>query len=147
MTLLSTALIGTWELVSREDRNVAGELRSDPNLGADPLGLLICDRSGRFAVQFMKRDRFAPPAEPSAVGQKNNTRAVNGYDAYFGSYVVDDARRTVTQTLHAALSTENVGHVITRAMSVDGDTLLISLNTTSFHGEPVTRTLRWRRVA
>jgi hypothetical protein len=145
--LLSAALIGTWELVSRQDHNAAGNLRPDPNLGADPLGLLIYDRGGRFAAQFMKRDRTqsvqAAPVAPSA----NNTRAKDGYDAYFGTYVVDDERRTVTQTLQAALSAENVGHVVTREMAVEGNTLTISLNTTSVQGEAVTRTLRWRRVA
>ena len=148
MMPLTTALIGTWELVSRADRNAAGDLRPDPTLGADPLGLLIYDRGGRFAAQFMKRDRATTPADTPTVAQSaNNTRAKDGYDAYFGTYVVDDERRTVTQTLHAALSAENVGHVVTREMAVEGDTLTISLNTTSVSGEAVTRTLRWRRVA
>jgi hypothetical protein len=148
MTPLSAALIGTWELISREDRNAAGELRLEPTLGPDPLGLLIYDRGGRFAAQFMKRDRATTTADtPAAAQSANNTRAKDGYDAYFGTYVVDDARRTVTQTLHAALSAENVGHVVTREMAVEGDTLTISLDTTSVSGEAVTRTLRWRRVA
>jgi len=148
MTSLSASLIGTWELVSREDHNTAGELRPEPALGAYPLGLLIYDSSGRFAAQFMKRDRTAQsPDIRTTAPSANNTRAKDGYDAYFGSYVVDDARRTVTQTLHAALSAESVGHVVTREMVVEGDALVIKLNTTSVSGEAVTRTLRWRRVA
>jgi hypothetical protein len=148
MTPLSAALIGTWELISREDRNAAGELRLEPTLGPDPLGLLIYDRGGRFAAQFMKRDRATTSADTPAVAQSaNNTRAKDGYDAYFGTYVVDDERRTVTQTLQAALSAENVGHVVTREMAVEGDTLTIGLDTTSVGGEAVTRTLRWRRLA
>ena len=144
---LSTALIGTWELLSRQDRNAAGELRPDPALGADPLGLLVYDKSGRFAAQFMKRDRStaAPTITAAPVGA-NNTRAQGGYDAYFGAYSVDDASGTVTQTLHAALSAENVGHVVTREMKVEGDTLTIQLATNGIAGEPVTRTLTWRRV-
>jgi hypothetical protein len=146
--LLSTALIGTWELVSRQDRNAAGELRPDPTLGADPLGLLIYDRGGHFAAQFMKRDRTPSSAETMPiVSSANNTRARDGYDAYFGIYSVDDERGTVTQTLQAALSVENVGHVVTREMAAEGDVLTITLNTTSVQGEAVTRTLRWRRVA
>jgi hypothetical protein len=147
MAPLSTALIGTWELVSREDRNAAGNVRPDPTLGADPLGLLICDGGGRFAVQFMKRDRTQSAQVAPVAPSTNNTRAKDGYDAYFGTYVVDEEHRTVTQTIEAALSAENVGHVVTREMAVDGDTLTISLNTTSVSGEAVTRALRWRRVA
>jgi hypothetical protein len=147
MSPLSIALIGTWELASREDRNAAGEVRPDPTLGADPLGRLIYDRSGRFAAQFMKRDRTQSVQIVTAAPSANNTRAKDGYDAYFGTYIVDDERRTVTQTLQAALSVENVGHIVTREMVVEGDTLTIRLNTVNVSGEAVTRTLRWRRVA
>jgi hypothetical protein len=82
----------------------------------------------------------AQPATP------NNSRAQGGYDAYFGTYTVDDARGTVTQRLLGALSSENVGSVLTRAMTVHGDTLTIALQTTTPHGEGVTRTLTWTRV-
>jgi hypothetical protein len=109
---------------------------------------LIYDRGGRFAAQFMKRDRTGPErSSATAAPSSNNTRAKDGYDAYFGTYVVDDEQRTVTQTLQGALSAENVGHVVTREMVVEGDALTISLNTTAADGEAVTRKLRWRRVA
>jgi hypothetical protein len=143
---LSTSLVGTWELLSRVDHTRAGERRADPLLGADPVALLIYDRTGHFAAQFMKRDRDEVVAVATAPTASNNTRAQGGYDAYFGSYVVDDARSTVTQTLHGALSPGNVGQVLTREMHVDGDELTIQLDTESFDGEPVTRTLVWKRV-
>jgi hypothetical protein len=44
-----------------------------------------------------------------------------------------------------SLAAENVGQVLTREMAVDGDQLVISVRTT-VNGEPVTRTLTWRRV-
>lgn len=145
---LSVALVGSWELISREDRDPDGVLRIDPALGANPIGLLVYDRGGHFAAQFMKRDRSAPAAEAQiAAPALNNSRARDGYDAYFGLYAVDDERGLVTQTLHGALSPENVGHTLTRQMVVHGDTLTLELPTTSADGAPVTRTLRWRRVA
>lgn len=145
---LSAALVGSWELISREDYDADGRRLIDPALGADPIGLLVYDRGGRFAAQFMKRDRSAPKAELQATTPAlNNSRARGGYDAYFGSYVVDDERGLVTQTLQGALSPENVGHTLTRQMVVDGDTLTLELPTTSLDGTPITRTLRWRRVA
>src|SRR5690242_9029383 len=100
MTRLSAALIGTWELLSREDRNRGGELCPDPALGGDPLGLLFYDQGGRFALQLMKRERATPSVEGAAgASLPNNTRPQDGYDAYFGTYVVDDERGIVTQTL------------------------------------------------
>ena len=142
---LSATLPGTWQLQSRIDVTESGEQRPEPSLGEDPVALLIYDRSGHFAAQFMRRDRSVMiPDGPG--GAKNNSRAQGGYDAYFGTYTIDDERATVTQTLLAALSAENVGHVLTRAMEVRDDTLVIRLETTAADGTEVTRTLTWQRV-
>jgi hypothetical protein len=149
---LSKVLVGTWELLSRVDRTAGGKCRIEPRLGEDPVALLYYDRNGRFAAQFMKRDRAADvpvAAETAVAGEKaapNNSRAQGGYDAYFGTYTVDDSRGTVTQRLIGALSAENVGLVLTRAIIVRGDELTITLDTAAADGEPVTRTLVWRRA-
>src|SRR3954471_23044876 len=143
---LSVALPGTWELLSRRDVTDAGEPRVDPALGADPVALLMYDRSGHFAAQFMKRDRSALAVADAPATGANNSRAQGGYDAYFGTYAVDDAAGIVTQTLLGALSAENVGMVVTRGMQVAGDRLTIMLRTTSASAEPVTRTLIWQRI-
>lgn len=47
---------GLWWLLSREDYTLENELRIDPSLGANPLGILVYAK-GNFAAQFMKRDR------------------------------------------------------------------------------------------
>jgi Lipocalin-like domain len=144
---LASQLIGTWQLLSREDRTAAGERRIDPGLGGDPVALLVYDAAGNFAAQFMKRDRSSDAVAVTGRAGVNNSAAVNGYDAYFGSYTVDEASGSVTQVLHGALSRGDVGKVVTREMHVDGDTLRIELATTSADGEPVKRTLTWRRSA
>jgi hypothetical protein len=135
MTTLNSeaSLVGTWELLSREDKTSDGQRRVEPNLGSDPVAYLMYDRTGHFAVQFMRRDRTGAPD------------ANGGYDAYFGRYFVADG--TVTQELVAALSPENVGKVVTRQFRIAGNELVISLEATSSSGEPVTRTLRWKRLA
>ena len=142
---LSSQLPGTWQLVSRVDVTESGEPRPEPSLGEDPIALLIYDRSGHFAAQFMKRDRSVAAPDGPAAGP-NNSRAQGGYDAYFGTYTVDDQQSTVTQRLLGVLSNENVGAVLTCGVRVVGDTLVIRLQTTSVDGAPVTRTLTWRRV-
>ena len=144
---LSSRLVGTWELLTREDRTPAGEVRIDPGLGSNPVALLFFDQNGHFAAQFMKRDRGSvmPETAPASTAP-NNSRARGGYDAYFGTYQVDDAHGTVATTLVGALSQENVGQTFTRTMSVKGDELTIRLDTASTTGEPIIRTLRWKRV-
>ena len=139
-------MVGTWELLSREDRTLSGAPRTEPSLGSDPVALLFFDASGHFAAQFMKRDRSPEvDVEPRATAA-NNSRARGGYDAYFGTYAVDDPTGTVTTRLSAALSQENVGQTFARTMSVTGDELVIRLDTMTASGEAVVRTLRWRRV-
>jgi hypothetical protein len=142
---LANDLLGSWRLVSRVDLTEAGQRRVDPALGADPIGLLVYDAGGNFAAQFMSRNRTA--ADAAATGGVNNTSAVGGYDAYFGTYEVDAATGTVTQTLLGALSPANVGMVVARAMAVSEGRLLITLATTRPDGERITRTLTWERAS
>jgi hypothetical protein len=143
---LSTLLPGTWLLESRVDVTASGERHPDPLLGEDPVAILYYDRSGYFAAQFMKRNR-SPLEQVAAVQSSNNTQAQGGYDAYFGTYVVDDTEGTVTQRLLGSLSPQNVGMVLTRGMEVIGATLVIKLQTTSVDGILVTRTLTWKRLS
>jgi hypothetical protein len=142
---LSSDLPGTWLLQSRIDTTLDGRRHPDPLLGEDPVALLIYDRTGHFSAQFMKRDRSSV-VQVAPSGARNNTQAQGGYDAYFGTYRVDDTNGTVTQQLLGSLSPANVGMVLTRGMEVTGDTLRIKLETTAADGTPVIRTLTWRRA-
>ncbi|HUH92144.1 MAG TPA: lipocalin-like domain-containing protein [Casimicrobiaceae bacterium] len=142
---LAAKLVGSWELLSRIDRNQAGEQREEPTLGSDPVAFLVFDKA-RFAAQFMKRARTGTEELPSGTSVGNNSRARGGYDAYFGTWSVLADGRTVRTRLVGALSLENVGAVFDRRMTVDGDTLVIELDTNTPRGEPVTRKLTWRRV-
>lgn len=144
---LSARLLGSWRLLSRIDVTADGRRHPEPSLGSDPVALLIYDRGGHFAAQFMKRDRSDAPSTTTASGGANNTQARDGYDAYFGTYTVDDATGVVTQTLEGSLSRGNVGMVLSRAMQVSGDKLVIELATNALDGTPVTRTLTWERVS
>ncbi|HSW82631.1 MAG TPA: lipocalin-like domain-containing protein [Usitatibacter sp.] len=142
---LSSRVPGSWLLQSRIDVTKDGERHPDPMLGEDPVALLIYDDTGHFSAQFMKRERSTAAPAAALPKAKNNTQAQGGYDAYFGTYTVDDAKGTVTQKLLGSLSPGNVGMVLTRGMQVTGDSLVITLETTAADGTPVVRTLTWRR--
>jgi hypothetical protein len=142
---LSDSLIGTWRLLSREDRLPDGTRREEPTLGPDPVALLIYDSAGNFAAQFMKRDRSEAAAPTIAARATNNPTAVGGYDAYFGTYAVDGD--LVTQRLVGSLSPGDVGSEITREMHVIDGHLVIRIEMSTSDGEQVVRTLRWERVA
>src|SRR5580700_7534582 len=102
---LASRLVGSWELLSRIDRTGSGQTREEPSLGSDPIAFLVFDAKGHFAAQFMKRDRKAAPSlSASAAPTLNNSRAQGGYDAYFGTFTVDEAKGLVETHVVAALS-------------------------------------------
>jgi hypothetical protein len=142
---LTHDLVGTWRLLSRIDRDASGGPIEEPTLGSDPLALLFFDGAGNFAAQFMKRDRSGGVATPAVAG-KNNTTAIGGYDAYFGTYEVDEATGDVQTRLVAALSPSHVGATLMRNMKVADGKLVIRLSTTTADGSPVHRTLTWERT-
>lgn len=141
---LARRMVGVWWLLSREDFAADGSRRVDASLGADPLGILTYT-SERFAAQFMKRDR-ASGALGATSQARNNTGAVGGYDAYFGVYRVDPASGEVMHRLEGALTPANVGMEFSRTLRVEGDRLVIRLDTTTLEGEAITRVLTWRRI-
>ena len=94
-----------------------------------------------------KRDRSDASETSNPSLGRNNTGAVGGYDAYFGTYSVDEETGDVLHCLEGALTAENVGMEVSRTLTVNDDSLVIQLETTTIEGEPVVRTLTWERVA
>ena len=143
---LTTAIQGVWWLLSREDWTKDEQQRIDPTLGADPIGILTYAKT-HFAAQFMKRTRTGDIPNQIFHSGKNNTSAVGGYDAYFGTYEVNEQTGKVLHTLIGSLTPSNIGINVSRDLRVNDDTLIIQLETTTPEGEPVTRTLVWNRIS
>jgi hypothetical protein len=77
----------------------------------------------------------------------NNTAAVGGYDAYFGTYELDAARGTVVVKLEASLAPANIGKTFLREIRVVDGRLVIRLNTNAADGTPISRTLKFEKLA
>lgn len=136
---------GVWQLKSRIDLDSSGQRRIDPILGADPLGIL-CFSQDHFAAQFMKRDRTDTATIPQAAAGANNSNAFNGYDAYFGTYNLDESSGALIVRLEGAISPDDIGGEFERHIEVHHDELRITLATNSADGTPVTRTLTFDRL-
>ena len=143
---LATIMQGVWWLLSREDWTKEGQQRIDPTLGANPIGILTYAKT-HFAAQFMKRTRSIDSADQTFYSGQNNTSAVGGYDAYFGTYEVNEQTGKVAHTLIGSLTPSNIGMTVHRDLRVNGDTLMIQLETTTPGGETVIRTLVWKRIS
>jgi hypothetical protein len=143
--LLAT-MQGVWGLLSREDYTQDGERRIDPVMGADPIGILAYAKD-HFSAQFMKRERSSDAAPARVHSGQNNTVASGGYDAYFGTYKVNEQTGKVAHTLLGSVTPANVGITVSRDLRADDDQLIIQLETTTPDGEPITRTLTWKRIS
>jgi hypothetical protein len=143
---LENKIQGTWWLLSREDHTKDGQKRIDPILGSDPVAILVYAKN-HFAAQFMKRDRNAGSITQATGAGQNNTSAIGGYDAYFGTYKINEETNKVAHMLVGSINPANVGMTVYRDLQVDGDKLTIQLGTTTQDGEPVTRTLTWKRIS
>ena len=141
-------LVGTWELVSRTDRDSIGRVLSETTLGAAPIGYLIYDAAGHVAAQLSARDRSGLVCDSTGLSpDPNNNANIGGYSAYFGRYQVDAKAGTVTHVLEGALSPADAGKRLRRRFRLVGDTLTIQFEPSTTEGGPRTRTLVWHRVS
>jgi hypothetical protein len=121
-------------------------------LSATPLGILIYDQSGHVAAQLSRQDRTPAilPQECQAAittkGTSDTAQTILGYDAYFGTYKINENDGTVTHHLEAALFPGDIGKDIQRHFTISGDELTITFDTTTREGVKVRRTLIWQRM-
>jgi hypothetical protein len=137
-------LVGAWRLESRTVRRSDGTVLADPVLGEKPVGRLYYDTSGVMMLQMMRQGRSAAIGTPANPRDATNPRVVLGYDAYFGTYTVDERAGTVTHRVEGSLFPEDLGKDFVRPFTLDGDTLTLRL-TSPADGAEITRTLVFRR--
>jgi hypothetical protein len=149
---LSKQLVGSWRLQSRQTRTADGALLMDAGLAQTPSGVLIYDSAGHVAAQLSRQGRTVEMLASDCreavniKGTDDTAQTVLGYDAYFGTYTIDEAAGIVTHHLEAALFPGDIGKSIKRAFEISGDTLTIRFDTTTGKGVAVTRTLVWTRI-
>jgi Lipocalin-like domain len=142
-----TPLIGTWQVVSRVDRDSAGHVTIEPVLGRQPRGYLIYDAAGHVAAQLMAPQRPASACRTPGATDPNNSTYLCAYDAYFGRYEIDEATGTVVHILDGALVPTDVGRRLTRRFRVAQDTLTIQFEVRGPDGRQLTRTMTWHRIS
>ena len=147
------ALMGVWELVSLQDHRPNGEILDW--MGKKPSGTLIYSPDGHMSVQIMRdphpvaapsiwssdgRD-LLPSASASAIRY-----AYSGYYAYFGTWDIDEGKRTVTHHIRGSLRSVEVGADYVRPYEFSGDRLLLRSTVSPASGEQQLRVITWRRA-
>ncbi|HTM18483.1 MAG TPA: lipocalin-like domain-containing protein [Terracidiphilus sp.] len=120
-------LIGAWHLVSIDSTEPDGKL----NRITDCKGQLVYTRDGHMSVQLMY---------PSSQSTLTNDYVLNGYEASFGTYDVDEAAHTIPHHVQASVTRGLVGKDLTRAMQFSNDNLIIKSVRTDEHWS-----VTWRR--
>ena len=83
--------VGAWHLVHLEVPGPDGKPSDLPQ----PLGMLIYTRDGHMSVQLMY---------PKSTNAQSNEYVVDGYEASFGSYDLDEAKHTVTHHVQGSVT-------------------------------------------
>jgi len=110
-------LIGAWHLVHIESPGPDGKVVDSPQ----PQGMLIYTRDGHMSVQLMY---------PKAANAPNNAYVLNGYEASFGSYDLDEATHTLTHHVRGSVTRELlVGKDLPRAYRFTAEGRLIIRST------------------
>jgi hypothetical protein len=127
--------IGVWKLVSGESKDEAtGEVRYP--WGKNPVGRLSYDGAGRVSAQLMNPGRRSVggmanrgAAAAIATASADDLREMlTGFNAYFGTFEVDEPSRTVIHHLESALIPSWVGSAQRRKYEFSGRDQLLLFN-------------------
>jgi Lipocalin-like domain len=100
-------LVGTWTLLL--DDGVKEDGTHVPGYGPNPDGSLIFTADGHYSLQIYRYGRPAFASKSRLTGTADeNKAAVQGMIAYFGTYAVDEAAKTLTLRIEAS-SFPNLG--------------------------------------
>jgi Lipocalin-like domain len=97
---LKEQIVGTWTFVSSVNTRPDGS-KFDA-WGANPKGTTIYDANGHYAFMLMRSD-LPKAADRSKTTPEQSKAVVDGSIAYYGTYTVDEASKTIT--LHVDGST------------------------------------------
>jgi hypothetical protein len=143
----ASRLVGTWRLHSFVEVRPSGEVVPSGRYGPNVTGRIVYDAAGNMMAQLANPDRPKFAADSAMRGTPEEIkRAFEGYNAYFGTYVVDEASGTIRHRVESNLFPNAVGTEFTRRFRLDGDELTLELPPAAIQGEQRVVRLVWRRV-
>jgi hypothetical protein len=122
--MASNPLIGTWRLVSWENRSVVDGEVSYP-LGKDAVGYIMYGQDGYMSVAIMRPDRAKFAAEDLfGGGAEERAQAAGTYVSYCGRY--EFRGDTVIHRIELSLFPNWIGVEQERLVEVTGNRLILS---------------------
>jgi hypothetical protein len=114
-------LVGTWRLVS------VTQLNGQPARGAHPAGLLYYDASGHMAAQVMTDPSLRRPFKGAQPTPEEAQAALREYNAYFGTYSVDERARRITHHRQGGLTPGALSDAVRAYELVTDDQLVLTV--------------------
>jgi hypothetical protein len=133
---LKEQLVGTWTLVSWEEMNKEGT--KVQRFGANPKGVHVFDANGHFFTMFARPElpKIASnnPSNPTPEEAK---AIVTGSIAYFGTYTVDEAEKTISLRIESSTFPNQLGMEQKRKITTITADELKYTNVTTVAGNPI----------
>jgi Lipocalin-like domain len=119
---LREQLIGTWKFISSTGKTPDGT----PTWGDNPMGVLIFTDNGSYVSIIVRADvpKFAAKNRLQGTPDENKA-AVHGSIATFGTFTVDEAKKSYTARFEASTYPNNTGIDQTRPFTISGDELKV----------------------
>jgi glucose/arabinose dehydrogenase len=98
---MKEAIVGSWSLLI--DDAVKPDGTHAPNFGPNPMGMAMFSPDGHFTVAIARagRPKFASNSRTGGTADENKA-AVAGANAFFGTYVVNEADKTLTMRIEGS---------------------------------------------
>ena len=139
--------VGTWHLVSTQFRTEDGSPVESP-YGSTPQGILIYDSHGNMAAQLSQGKRRPFSVNDRKGGSDAETRAAfESYQAYYGTYRIDENEGVVIHTVTQALLPNWIGGEQKRRYEFSDGKLILRTPSMMIGGKPVSGTLVWEKAA
>lgn len=107
-------LVGSWRLAWVEEQQGDGTMRKF----SDRHGTIVYTHDGNMSVQIMLPEGNVPADNPVQYDS-------GSYEAYYGSYDVDEAAHTVTHHVQGALVRSLIGKNLMRVYRFEGNQLIL----------------------
>jgi len=123
---LKEQLVGTWTLVSWEQRKSDGTRLQQ--FGANPTGIAFFDAGGRYIITVIRSDRarYASNALCQCTEEENKATA-DGTQTYFGTYSINVADSSIAIHVEASSFPNWNGTDQKRIVAITGDQLTLTI--------------------
>lgn len=138
--------IGAWRLMSAEFRNADDSLAESP-YGSEPLGVLMYDAQGAMCAQISSKDRKPFAVADRKGGTAEEVRAAfETYQAYCGTFKIDEKEHTVTHSVTQSLLPNWTGSQQRRYYKFQDGKLVLRTPPLTIGGKQVTGVLVWEKI-